>query len=184
MAGASIKGDFGKLEAWQKLFDATPEVLTAISVSGAEEFVGLVKDGFRAEKDPYGKRWARKKKPDGRKVLSGKSSNLKGGWHVVRSAGDGFTISPSVNYAAFHQSGTAKMPARKMVPDGKLPPAWSKALEETAKDALTAHFSTDEHAARGHKSGGLSLVAYKIIGLKRRLSIKALIRKLANAGEE
>lgn len=180
-----ITGDFGKLAAWQKLFEATPEVLDAISAGGADEMIGLIKDGFRAETDPSGKPWARKKVRDGRKILSGKTSNLKGGWHYRRADKGGFVISPGVSYATYHQTGTKRMVARKMVPDGKLPPAWSKALEEVATEALKAHFTTEKADTGGSKgSGGLGLIAYKIIGIKRRLNIKALIRKLANAGEE
>ncbi len=179
-----ITGDFGKLAAWQKLFDATPELLEAISASGAEELISKVKDGFRETTDPYGKAWARKKIRDGRKVLSGKTGNLKGGWHYRRANKGGFVISPGVGYAAFHQSGTKKMVARKMVPDSRgLPPEWAKALEEVADEALKAHFKTEKDSVK--KGGpGLSFLAYKIIGLKRRLNIKSLIRKLANAASD
>lgn len=167
--------------AWQALFDAAPDVLTQISVGGAEELLSLTKDRFRTETEPGGRPWEPKKARDGRKTLSGKTSRLKGGWHVKRTASDGFTIAPSVDYATYHQTGTKRMAARKMVPEGHLPAAYSKALEEVATEALSAYFSPDSKPAGG---GGIGFVGYKIIGLKRKLNIKALIRRLANAGQE
>jgi len=184
-----ITGDFGKLAGWKKLFETFPEILDAISAAGADALVGRVKDGFRKETDPYGKRWARKKKPDGRKVLSGKTSNLKGGWHYQRTDRGGFTISPGVGYAQYHQTGapSRNMPARKMVPDssgGGLPPEWSQDLEETANEIIKAHLSS---AGGGSSSGGTMLpwfIKNQITALKRQLNIKALIRKLSNAASD
>jgi phage gpG-like protein len=180
---AVVTGDgFAKLAAWRKLFEATPELLEAISVSGAEEMISLVKDGFRDETDPYGKKWARKKKKNGRKILSGKTSRLKGGWHYKRADKGGFTISPSVDYAAYHQTGTRRMVARKMVPDSRgLPREWSKKLEEVAKEALEQHFTT---GGGGKAGGGMGFLTARIAGIKRQLNIKSLIRKLANAASE
>jgi len=183
MPRTSITGDFGKLAAWRKLCDATPELLATISDSAAEEILGLISDGFRSETDPYGQKWQPKKKADGRKTLSGKTSRLKN-FTKKRSGKDGFTVGPTVNYAAPHQNPKKnRRPRRMMVPGGGrgLPSKWSKALEETAKEALSAHFTTGAVKGGG---GGMEIVAAMVAGKKRSLNIKSLIRKLANAAEE
>jgi phage gpG-like protein len=183
MARSSITGDTGKVAAWAKLAEAAPELLGAISESGAEELLNLVADGFRSETDPYGQGWQPKKKPDGRKTLSGKTSRLKK-FAKKKVSKDGFTIGPTVDYAAPHQNPKrGKRPRRMMVPNKSrgLPRAWSKALEEVATEALKAHFTTESSSAGG---GGIGFVQGRVIGLKRQLNIKSLIRKLANAASE
>lgn len=176
-----ITGDFAKLQQWQKMFEKSPEVLSVVSASAAEEIIGKIKDGFRETKDPYGARWTPKKVPDGRKTLSGKTGNLKGGWHYQRADKGGFVVSPGVGYAAFHQSGAKRMAARKMVPDGRgLPAAWSKALKKTAEEALRKHFEGRGSFSLGIKTGGGGGGGL-IAGLKRRLSVKAIIRRAMKA---
>jgi hypothetical protein len=150
-------------------------VLEGASRNFAEEILGMVKQQHRDESGPYGERWKPKKKPDRRKVLSGKTSRLKGGWHIAKSSKGGFIIAPSVVYAAYHQSGTRHMPQRLLLPDGRgMPRAWSDAADEVVVEALNAHF--DKSSA-----GGSSWVQHKIIGLKRRISPQALLRKAVKA---
>jgi phage gpG-like protein len=102
MAASNMKS----LEALQKVLDNTDAILDLVSTSVAEEAISLIKDGFRTETDPYGRKWEKKKFPDGRKTLSGKTSRLKNGWHVARRTTSEIVIAPGVAYAEFHQSGT------------------------------------------------------------------------------
>lgn len=152
-----IGGGDKALDSFIQALAKAPKTLDAISKNLAEETVGLVKEGFRQETDPYGVVWKPKKRPDGRKVLSGKTSNLKGGWHVVKSSKRGFFVAPSVDYAAPHQSpkagedGRLKRPKRAMVPDGRgLPTRWRKIYVDISKEVLEAHFA----AAMASSSGG------------------------------
>lgn len=114
----------------------------AVSVALAEASIDRIKQGFRTEKDPYGKRWKPKVREDGRKVLSGPTGRLKGGWHRVRADEDGFVVAPSVAYAAYHQRGNARLPRRMMVPsdDKGLPRAWRRDFEQAAADVLEKWF--------------------------------------------
>jgi len=131
---------------WAELFRNADKVLGVISKSLAEESIGLIKDGFRAEADPYERRWKPKQRADGRKTLSGKTSRLKGGWHVVTTTSSGFRVAPSVAYAAAHQApgkrenGRLKRPRRMMVPDRVIPRAWRRAYDETVAETLSAFF--------------------------------------------
>jgi hypothetical protein len=152
-----------KLDAFIQALADAPKTLETMSQNMAEETIGLIKDGFRSESDPYGVVWKAKKKPDGRKVLSGKTSRLKGGWHIVRSGRGGFTVAPSVNYALPHQAPKFnRRPRRAMVPyRPKLPPKWSKAYSEVATEVLAKHFSA---ASRGAGKRSIGLIQGKIIG--------------------
>lgn len=138
--------DFAKLEHWTRLFNSGHVLTSATNNAMAEEMVGLIKDGFRTETDPYGKKWKPKKKPDGRKTLSGKTSRLKGGWHVKRKSDSSFTVAPSVDYATPHQTGapSRNLVPRRMVPTQSrgLPGKWSKAFKEVALLVARAFYST------------------------------------------
>jgi phage gpG-like protein len=94
------------IEALRKILENPDAIMDLVATSVAEEAIDLIKDGFRKESDPYGRKWAAKKFPDGRKVLSGKTSRLKNGWKVTRKSSEEIVISPSVDYAAHHQDGT------------------------------------------------------------------------------
>lgn len=91
------------LEALQKVLANPDGIRDLVSSSLAEECINLVKDGFRTETDPYGRKWAPKQKPDGRKTLSGKTSRLKNLWHRKRVSRDEIVIAPGVDYAVYHQ---------------------------------------------------------------------------------
>ena len=168
MARGGLTGDFAKLEGWAKrIGDAGGAAkLKELSQNLADEALELVAEGFEKETDPYGKTWARKRFPDGRQVLVGKTARLRRGWHPKSVTAQGFQIAPAVNYAKYHQNGrgpiTAKpgkmlrfmingkpvfrksvgpAPARKMVPGkGRLPNAWRRALVATAQLYFTETF--------------------------------------------
>lgn len=184
-----VTGDFGKLEAFEKLLDSGDAMLPPMSRAMAEEVIDLTKQRFREERDPYGQPWAPKKRPDGRKVLSGPTSRLKGGWHVKEADGGGFTIAPSVAYAAPHQAprrspitGLLRRQRRRMVPDAAqgLPESYAEALEEVALEAFKQWFRT---ATGGGGGGGrANFVARKIAAARRRLNIRQIIRRATHLG--
>lgn len=135
-----IKVDTRELQRFRRKFTTTPALLEKLELGVGEEFLGLVADGFRGERDPWGRGWAPKKVPDGRSILVGKSTRLRRSWHLERTARGVITIASGVVYAAYHQRGNRRMVARKQVPDDVLPPAWNAALQETAEDVLSQHF--------------------------------------------
>lgn len=171
-----VTGDFAKLSVMVENFKNVSPALRTMGQGAAEEALDLVREGFAAEKDPYGKRWKRKKRPDGRAVLVGKTANLRRGWHVVRSGRTGFSIAASVKYAGFHQGGTKHLRARMMVPNASkgLPTKWARAIEDAGAEALTLHFSL---FGKGGAGGRLGFIKGKIVGLKRRFSPRAFVRK-------
>ncbi len=139
-----------QVDEWADLIEHAGELIPVVLKSVGQEVIGLIKDGFRKEKDPYGRLWKRPKaRPDGRKILSGKTSRLKGGWHVSKETRTTLTISPSVDYASHHQAprrgktGKLKRPRRMMVPiESKgLPRKWARDINSTIDEALTSYFS-------------------------------------------
>jgi hypothetical protein len=126
----------------------SPKLLEQCGHDMADETVGLVMDGFRAEADPYGTKWRRKQAQDGRKVLSGKTSRLKGGWHVSRANRRGFIVSPAVDYAKWHQGGTRRLVRRAMIPfDGRIPAKWLGIYRDVFVDRMTLHFARNSSKA-------------------------------------
>jgi hypothetical protein len=172
------------LAGWRKIFDDGDKAVSLASRAMAEEMLGLTFERFRVESDPYGRRWKPKKRRDGRKVLSGKTSRLKGGWHIVRCDGSGWMIAPSVAYAAPHQkpntnpaTGKPYRPRRMMVPDMALgmPRKYAKVLEEAAQDALSIHFTPSKKA---RAAGGGSVIPQS---LSRRFSVREIARRMVRA---
>jgi phage gpG-like protein len=139
-----VKGDFGTLSDWEQLFRNANTLVETQSEELAEQMIELVKDGFDNVTDPYGRKWDRKKRPDGRPVLTGATGRLRAGWHIVSARRRGFHIAPSVEYAAYHQAPRYnRRPTRMMVPVMSLglPPAWQRAMFPIALDAAADYFS-------------------------------------------
>lgn len=122
--------------------------LKAVSASLAEESINLIKDGFRTETDPYGQRWAKRKRETpqtiGRLVLSGETGRLKTGYKATNISEQGFLVTASVEYAMHHQmpkpdSGRV---ARMQVPDADrgLSNTWASQFDEAAQDVLEDYF--------------------------------------------
>ena len=165
--------NMASLEALKRLLDNPQRIMETVSRSMAEEAIGLIKDGFRTETDPYGKKWAKRQREtrstSGRKVLSGQTSRLKNGWKIRRADGAEISISPSVDYAEPHQNpkpkadgSGLKRPRRMMVPDEQLglPPKWERDLNETANEAFATIFGGDGR---------------RVAGLRRRLQLDAFV---------
>jgi phage gpG-like protein len=114
---------------------ASGRTLTIISQNLAEEAIDLVKQGFAAEKDPFGNPWAPLKSRQG-KILQD-TARLKNSFTRGAANAAGFRFGSNVAYGTFHQTGTSRMPKRAMVPDGSdLPDAWTNAFQETVEEIL------------------------------------------------
>lgn len=128
--GAALKRWLGKLKGVKRL-------RRKLAVNLAEECVELVREGFEAEADPYGKAWAPTQR--GGRILQDTGRMRSSVNRTVTEST--VKVSVPVEYAGFHQGGTSRMPARKVVPDeGDLPPRWEARLDEVAEDLLTEHF--------------------------------------------
>lgn len=75
-------------------------VLTRLNTELAKEAIVQARDGFREERDPYGKKWPAKVFPDGRKILR-QSEKLYNGFQVISANGQGFLIGNREPHAKF-----------------------------------------------------------------------------------
>jgi phage gpG-like protein len=129
-----------KLRALRAQLSDPRSLLQSISKNLAEETLELVRQGFEKEEDPYGEAWAPLKYRDG-KILQD-TGRLRSSWHTVTVSERGFSVAPAVDYAQYHQSGTARgLPKRRMVPDEGLPDEWKRRFSELVNQILRDHFS-------------------------------------------
>lgn len=115
-------GDFQALKRWEKSIGQLASRGLAFDCSRdmADAHLRQVEREFETETDPYGKRWAPKKRPDGRKILQGKTGNLRKFRRAAISP-RGYKIGTTAPYLRFHQSGTSRMPQRRVLPGRRLP---------------------------------------------------------------
>ena len=109
------------------------KIRRTVAKQGSFVIQQMVKRQFATQQDPYGKRWKRKKVPDGRPVLTGETRQLRRNISS-RTTTSGFRIHANTPYASFHQSGTGRMPQRKIFPvssDG-LPRKWKQTISAIA----------------------------------------------------
>lgn len=139
----ALTGDFAKLEQLKRKVAAlkSKQLQRTIVANLAQEALNLIAEGFAQERDPYRVPWAPKQRPDGRAILV-RHGRLRRSFTRKQTGSTGFRIGSAVGYAGYHQSGTSRMVARRMVPvAGKLPPEWAKAFREVITEILDDHFS-------------------------------------------
>lgn len=104
----ALKGDFARLHRYVKQVErlGSPDAMQSLTDNLAEEAIDLIVEGMGKGVDPYGKKHAPKVFPDGRSLLVGNTTRLLRGWKRTRSDGRGFLVTPSVEYAKYHQQGT------------------------------------------------------------------------------
>jgi hypothetical protein len=101
---------------------------------GAEAAQDRLDEQFADTEDPSGRRWRPKKRPNGKPTLEATSDMKDSAQAIPGPSGD---ILLSVDGPAdFHQSGTRKMVARKILPEGSLPPQWSEPIDQACHEAI------------------------------------------------
>ena len=95
---------------------------------------GVLQAQYQAGVGPDGETWA--DKVDGTASYLKKSGDMQRGTSAVRGVGGIDVKVPSPG--GFHQSGTGKMPARKVVPDdgNNLPPSWEQPVSAAVEGVL------------------------------------------------
>lgn len=98
---AQLTGDFAALTRFgSRVADmGSPRVMRALNQEMAKEAIIQARDGFREERDPYGKKWPQKVFPDGRKILR-KSEKMYGGF-IFEATEFGYKISNTQDYSKF-----------------------------------------------------------------------------------
>ena len=132
-----FSGDFAALRAFERKINAVPSALDEVSDALAEEALTLIGDGFKSERDPYGKPWAPTQR--GGRILQDRGILRQYRKRSVTRRG--FRIAAGADYGGFHQGGTRYLKRRMMVPRrGRLPSKWKAAFVEAGTEILTDHF--------------------------------------------
>jgi phage gpG-like protein len=115
-------GDFQTLKRWEKSIGQLASRGLAFDCANemAEAHLRQVAREFETERDPFGKPWKPKKRPDGRKILRGKTGNLRR-FRKATINQRGYKIGTTAPYLRFHQSGTSRMAQRRVLPGKRLP---------------------------------------------------------------
>jgi hypothetical protein len=140
----ALTGDFKKLGHWADLMRNGSVIAEASSEALAQKSVDLIEDGFNAGRDPYGRMWVPKQRPNGYATLHGKTGLLEYTWHVVKTKRRGFIVASDAPYAAAHQKPKrGKRPMRMMVPSTArgLPASWSRAFEKLYLNLVNVYLS-------------------------------------------
>lgn len=139
MSGIAINdADITRLE---RQLRATPSLLDHVSANLAEESINLVREGFDGSHDPYGAAWQPRKSDGGGRALLVRTGAMRNSVNVAYAHRRGFGIRAGVGYATYHQQGTGRMPARKIMPDqGTLPAGWRARYDEVVDEVFDAHF--------------------------------------------
>lgn len=97
----------------------------------APKIESMLREQFDDGVDPYGEPWA--PLATGDQSYLQKTGDMLSTLDVTgqRGAGIRITIDPPAN---FHQTGTARMPARKILPEEELPEEWSDAIDDAVAD--------------------------------------------------
>lgn len=151
-----LRGDFAKLARLRVKIQAlaTNDVKERLSNVLGAEALAQVQLGFRESRDPYGRPWAPLKLRNGKPLLDTGRMRSSFSYRATRGS---FRIGTNFIGASVHQYGatitpkrgkflrfragrrgkfivakSVKIPARQMVPEGRLGPIWSKAINATA----------------------------------------------------
>jgi hypothetical protein len=107
----------------------------------AADIAGLLEQQFDEGRDPYGNAWAELAEST---LAKGRtpppltdSGAMRASTDVAPSAGAGLTITLGAAYATYHQTGTANMPARPILPEDELPPEWLDMIANAVQEAVS-----------------------------------------------
>lgn len=119
-----------------KLRQLTPGRIRQAAAGAIRDTVEiLIDERFEARADPSGARWEARKPPTGSWPLLEKSGRMRKSYHVAATT-TGVAITNAAPYAGFHQTGTANMVARKVLPDAGLPQPWRDRIDEAVATEL------------------------------------------------
>lgn len=181
-----VKSDKG-IAAMRSLLKDSPSVMSDMTEAMADEAVDLVAQCFAEQRNPYREPWPEKKVDDGRAILVLRG-RLRRSFKKTRLGPTSFMVSSSVEYAGAHQDpqpranwGGKRLPRRAFFPFSPrgLPKEWDKAFRDAIDASLRAHFSLGTFGG-----GGMSALAARVAGVKRSLSIRAIVERAVRSASE
>lgn len=135
---SSFKAGYRQLGQFKTTLKRTDQLLLMTSRELAKEGLRLIDEGFEKRQDPLGHKWKRRKKRYPWPILN-KTLALRRGWKTESNQHAFKFINPTF-YTVFHQKGTRKMVARKMVPDRSLSPKWRARMHKVWLKQARKHY--------------------------------------------
>ena len=127
-----------KLERLQAVLAKLDQLPRRVAEIAAPAITAELQKEFSRGQDPHGRKWKR--------LATGKASHLEESGRLRRStraaplpgrrAGVRILFGSRSKIAAFHQVGTARMPARRILPDKGMPASWAMALKRAHRLAF------------------------------------------------
>lgn len=114
----------GAFAEFRRRLEALEEVPSDVAREVAGRIKAVVQAQIAAGEDPYGNKWPGLKKGSGTPLASF-AKTVK-----TRVSGNVVTITIADWRAKFHHAGTAKVPARSLLPSGEIPESWREAIGE------------------------------------------------------
>ena len=140
MTGVVIKGDFSGMHRILSKLSNMRNLRAAIQKNVAAEALRQVQLGFKTGTDPDGVPWAPLKHRVGQPLR--KTGRLNRSFNA-RPSGQGIAIGTNVVYAQYHQRGTRRMVARRMLPPGpRLGRTWERPVRAAIKATISQFWSS------------------------------------------
>lgn len=95
----------------------------------------LIDERFEDRAAPDGTLWEPRKPPTGTWPILEKSGRMRKSYHVSATT-TGVSVTNNTQYAGFHQTGTSRMPARPVTPNGALPSEWRDRIDQAVAAEL------------------------------------------------
>lgn len=117
------------------------QVPSRIAGPVAADINDALQEEFEGEHDPYGRPWAKLAESTvrrkGHDQILYETGALQNNTVARPTRGAGIEIT-SLPYGEYHQDGTSRMPARKILPDGAnaLPPEWQESIDRNTEQAF------------------------------------------------
>lgn len=115
------------------------DIRRAASVAVGAAVENLIDEQFEARAAPTGTPWAPRKPPTGSWPLLEKTGRMRKAFKV-RATSAQLTVTNSTEYLQYHQSGTSRMVARPVLPEGPMPDGWTRRIDTAVSDAVDRFF--------------------------------------------
>lgn len=115
------------------------DIRRAAAVGAVSALENLIDERFQDRAAPGGTPWAPRKPPTGTWPILEKTGRMRRSFKVMATSAQ-LKVLNSTEYLKFHQTGTSRMVARPVLPNGELPPDWERRIDAAMSDAIDRFF--------------------------------------------
>lgn len=138
-----FSGNMSGLGQLERNIGRLASVPSRVAGPASASIASLIQHQFDTGTDPYGRPWAPLRPATLRRGRHAPpltdTGKMRHGITVAPAQGAGIAVSFADPVpAGFHQEGTTKMVARKILPEGTLPATWNAAIATAASGAVRA----------------------------------------------